>query len=80
MQVVYLLHSTRWPKHRYIGCTCNLRRRFEEHQSGRSVHTNKYRPWRVAVAIAFADRGHALAFEEYLKSGSGAEFARRHLW
>jgi predicted GIY-YIG superfamily endonuclease len=80
MQVVYLLRSVRWPQHRYIGCTNNLRRRLVEHQAGRSVHTNKYRPWRVVVAIAFADRHRALAFEEYLKSGSGAEFARRHMW
>ena len=80
MQVVYLLRSVRWPQHRYVGCTGNLRRRLEEHQSGRSVHTNKYRPWRVAVAVAFADRGRALAFEEYLKSGSGSAFARCHFW
>jgi hypothetical protein len=28
--------------------------------------------------VKFADERRALKFEKYLKSGSGAEFARRH--
>jgi hypothetical protein len=30
-------------------------------------------------AVKFADEARAVAFEKYLKSGSGCEFARRHL-
>lgn len=37
------------------------------------------RPWAVDVLIKFADETRALGFERYLKSGSGVEFARRHL-
>jgi hypothetical protein len=33
----------------------------------------------VDVFVTFADEGRALKFEKYLKSGSGVEFARRHL-
>jgi hypothetical protein len=33
----------------------------------------------VDVIVTFADEKRALKFEKYLKSGSGVEFARRHL-
>jgi hypothetical protein len=32
------------------------------------------------VAIKFEDDQKALAFEKYLKSGSGRAFANRHFW
>jgi len=35
-------------------------------------------PWVVDFYCAFATLGKAHAFELYLKSGSGHEFARRH--
>jgi putative endonuclease len=35
--------------------------------------------WRIKTAIAFAQRDRALAFEQYLKSGSGRAFASRRL-
>jgi len=53
--------------------------RVDHHNSGASPHTSKYRPWRVETFIAFRDRQKALNFERYLKTGSGREFARRHL-
>jgi hypothetical protein len=42
-------------------------------------YTAKHRPWFVDAMIKFADERRAVAFEKYLKSGSGVEFARRHL-
>jgi predicted GIY-YIG superfamily endonuclease len=80
MRVVYLLRSVPDPERRYIGSTDNVRRRLIEHNAGQSVHTSKFRPWRLVAAIAFQNDDRALEFERYLKSGSGAEFARRHLW
>jgi len=80
VRYVYLLRSIPHPDRRYIGSTNDLRRRLAEHDAGKSVHTSKFRPWRLAAAVAFADVDRAIAFERYLKSGSGAEFARRHLW
>ena len=41
---VYLLQSAATPEQRYIGQTSDLRRRLAEHNEGKSVHTNKYRP------------------------------------
>lgn len=37
-------------------------------------------PWRIVTAIAFSDDSRAEEFERSLKTGSGAEFARRQLW
>ena len=37
------------------------------------------RPWLVDVAVKFSDECRAVAFEKYLKSGSGCAFAKRHL-
>jgi hypothetical protein len=37
------------------------------------------RPWRLDVVVTFADEARAMAFEQYLKSGTGNSFAARHL-
>ena len=80
MSCVYLLRSISCPGQRYIGKTDDLKRRLAEHNSGKSVHTRKYAPWQLVAAIAFTDERKALAFERYLKTGSGHAFAGRHLW
>ena len=77
---VYLLRSTSHPDQRYVGLTSDLRARLAEHNAGRSPHTSKYVPWKLAVAVHFADSSKAHAFERYLKHGSGHAFARRHFW
>lgn len=46
--------------------------------AGKVPSTAKHAPWRVEVSIEFRNEGKAWAFERYLKSGSGREFARRH--
>ncbi len=76
---VYILRSTVDPQHHYTGFTENLAKRLDEHNSGRLPNTARFRPWTISSATAFTDKGRALAFELYLKSGSGREFARRHL-
>ncbi|ACB75218.1 Excinuclease ABC C subunit domain protein [Opitutus terrae PB90-1] len=76
---VYILESTHTPSEKYVGSTDNLRGRIEDHNAGRSPHTAKFRPWNLVCYHAFADERRALAFEQYLKTGSGHEFRRRHL-
>jgi len=78
MQHVYILHSEIDPSRFYVGITTNLERRIDEHNSGKSVHTNKFKPWRLSVCIGFADHSKAEKFERYLKSGSGRAFTKRH--
>ncbi len=77
-RIVYLLESLMTPNQRYIGLTSNLDTRLQAHNQGHSPHTRKHRPWRLLVAIEFSDPDSALHFEQYLKSGSGRAFAKRH--
>jgi putative endonuclease len=48
------------------------------HNTG-STHSAKYGPWVIDLVIEFSDERRAIAFERYLKSGSGVAFAQRHL-
>lgn len=63
----------------YIGITHDLKNRLKGHNSGESIHANKYIPWNLMTYIAFDSKDKAYAFERYLKSGSGRSFAKRHL-
>jgi putative endonuclease len=78
MYYVYLLKSRSDPKQYYIGSTGDLRNRFEQHNDGTSPHTKKFRPWELLAYFAFKNRPSAVAFEQYLKSGSGRAFVKRH--
>ncbi len=60
--------------------TSDLKKRFNDHNSGRSVHTSKYIPWQLVNYVAFLSKDAAIEFEQYLKSGSGLAFANRHFW
>lgn len=75
---VYILESIEQPGHFYTGYTKDLQKRLETHNQGRCQFTAFRRPWRIKNAIAFIDDQKALAFEKYLKSGSGRAFASRH--
>jgi putative endonuclease len=75
---VYVLRNTEtWPRY-YVGVTDDVARRLTDHNDGRCSHTAKYRPWQPHVVIEFSTEGAAIAFERYLKSGSGRAFAKRH--
>jgi putative endonuclease len=77
---VYLLESIGQPGQRYVGVTGDLKARLAAHNAGRSQHTSKYAPWRVATCLAFSEDRRARAFERYLKSGSGHAFVQKRLW
>jgi predicted GIY-YIG superfamily endonuclease len=67
--------------HWYVGVTNNLKRRLFEHNNGLSRHTSKYlqhQKWKLMSYFAFPDRRIAEEFEDYLKSQSGREFAKKH--
>jgi putative endonuclease len=76
---VYVLKTNGNPPKYYTGVTSDVARRTAEHNAGNCVHTAKYRPWCVDLVMEFPDEGRAVAFERYLKSGSGVAFAQRHL-
>lgn len=75
---VYMLRSVAYGGEWYVGVTADLDKRLADHNAGKSPHTSKFRPWRVAVSLWFEDDAKAIAFEKYLKSGSGRAFAQRH--
>jgi predicted GIY-YIG superfamily endonuclease len=74
---VYVLRSTVDPSRYYTGATTDVQRRLAVHNSGGSRHTSKLRPWQLVVSLEFSNESSALAFEKYLKSGSGRAFAKR---
>ena len=75
---VYILVSKSDPSRHYSGCTTDLAKRLQKHNEGGVPHTAKWGPWRIETAIRFSSMTKARAFEAYIKSGSGREFARRH--
>ncbi len=75
---VYILVSERDPTRHYTGCTTDLESRLIKHNEGGVPHTAKHKPWSIETAIRFNSQEKTRAFEKYLKSGSGREFARRH--
>ena len=80
MHYVYLLRSIEHPDQKYSGVTDDLKKRLAEHNAGKSIHTNKFKPWRLVTYIAFDDRAKAEVFEKYLKQGTGHAFAKKHFW
>lgn len=78
MYFVYSLMSENG-KNWYVGITNDVKRRLEEHNSGKCIHTNKHRPWIIKSYTAFVNRDRAEKFETYLKSHSGRAFTKRHL-
>jgi putative endonuclease len=78
VKIVYLLRSIPVPGRYYIGLTDDLEARLAVHNSGLSIHTAKFRPWKLVLHIKFDSGQMAFEFERYLKSGSGRAFAKRH--
>jgi putative endonuclease len=78
MKYVYILQSF-VGEHYYTGVTDDLDARLSKHNSGEVTHTSKFKPWRIKTYVAFSDEFRAIAFERYLKSGSGRTFAKARL-
>jgi putative endonuclease len=79
MFYAYILQSENHPKELYRGHTADLRERVAEHNHGKCTHTAKYAPWKIKFYAAFETLELAQNFEQYLKTGSGHAFSKRHL-
>lgn len=75
---VYILRGADPKPHFYTGRTSDVLARLADHNAGRCPHTARFRPWQFHVVIELPDEQRAVAFERYLKSGSGRAFAKRH--
>ena len=62
MKHVYLLQSVEFPDQTYVGLTENLRARVSAHNSGRSPHADKYKPWHLVSYVAFSNDQKAIEF------------------
>ena len=78
MYYVYILQSINQPEHFYVGYTSDLKKRLADHNSGYSIHTNKFKPWRVYGYSAFDSKEKAEKFEAFLKSGNGRIFQKKY--
>ena len=79
-QIVYILRSVEHPARYYTGVTSDVQRRLDTHNRGGSMHTASLRPWRLVAAIELTNQKCATQLEQYLKTGSGRAFAKRHFW
>lgn len=78
MYYVYILQYIAFPENFYIGFTVDLKKRLQDHNSGNSLHTKKFMPWKLKNYIAFEDEKKAKDFETYLKTHSGRKFCKNH--
>jgi putative endonuclease len=73
MYYVYVLLSTKTNR-LYTGYTENLRRRFQEHQSGNGgKYTTINKPFKLVYYEAFLEKKDATKQELFYKSGYGRE-------
>jgi predicted GIY-YIG superfamily endonuclease len=75
---VYVIKSIHKQPRYYTGITSDVLKRLARHNAGQCFHTATHRPWTLDLIVEFADERRAVAFERYLKSGSGVAFAHQH--
>ena len=73
---VYALNSEK-DNRIYVGLTENVERRLKEHNSGKSLSTKGYRPWKLFYVEEADSLPEARLKEKKLKSGSGKEFLKQ---
>ena len=76
MYHVYVLQSL-LRNYIYVGLTNSVKRRFDQHQSGKNKTTKPYRPFRLILAEEFQTRVEAREREKFLKSGMGKELLKQ---
>jgi len=64
----------------YIGGTNDLKDRLDRHQKGYIDATKKRLPVTLHTYFSFSNEHVAFEFEQYLKSGSGRAFLKKHVF
>ena len=73
---VYIIQSLRNGRY-YIGSTCDLDRRLEEHNRKKSKYTAESGPWKLIFSQEFEKLTSARKVEFWLKRQKDADFIRR---
>ena len=71
MHYVYVIKSKK-NQSLYLGFTNDLRRRFWEHNNGKSGYTKSFRPWVLVYYEAYASRKDAAERERQMKKHAKA--------
>ena len=53
MWYVYIIRSIDNPEQEYTGATADLKQRISDHNSGKSTHTAKFKPWKTGLVLCF---------------------------
>ena len=77
MQYVYVLENDDGTF--YTGCTNDLKRRIEQHNSQKSTYTKSRGPYTLIYYEACVDAKDAYAREKYLKTGQGKRYLRNRV-
>ncbi|HVY67923.1 MAG TPA: GIY-YIG nuclease family protein [Patescibacteria group bacterium] len=75
---MYYVYSLKCKGGYYVGCTDNLKDRFNRHQKGYVPATKDRVPLTLEFYVALSDRYKAFELEKYFKSGSGRAFIKKH--
>jgi putative endonuclease len=75
---VYVLKSVNFNKF-YVGQTENIRKRINEHNSGKTRSIKAFIPYDLIYYELFDLRKDAVRREKYLKSGAGREYLKNRL-
>ena len=78
MIYTYVLQSKKDGKW-YTGSTVDLRKRFNEHNNGRTLSTQGRGPFELIYYEACLNEQDARAREKYLKSGMGKRYLKNRL-
>jgi len=73
---IYVLKSQSANKS-YVGMTNNLRRRLDEHNSGKHFYTKRHMPWTMIYNERYDNLVEARIREKYLKTVSGRRFLKK---
>lgn len=79
MFYTYILRNHKTNRY-YIGYSNNLKNRLEEHINGNVKSTKSNLNYQLEWYCAFKTENQAIAFERYLKTGSGIAFMKKRFF
>lgn len=63
----------------YIGYTSDIEQRIKDHNLGKTITTNRKKPWEILYYEVAFNKDDAIAREKYLKSGMGRRYLKNRL-
>ncbi|MCL5438941.1 MAG: GIY-YIG nuclease family protein [Patescibacteria group bacterium] len=76
MYYTYILRNNITNRY-YVGYTPDLKNRLKKHSTGKVLSTKSNLNYQLEWHCAFKTKRQALAFERYLKTGSGIAFMKK---